>query len=247
MFRDLTTRHREDEWMDQPGVTPEELTRSLAYIRKINRYLGYTRVTVGYFRRFSLGWNRDASIRVLDLGTGSADVPIAILDWARRAGFGIRIVGLDLHPTTVAIAQREARSGLAIIRGDALRVPFADGSFDYVMTNMFLHHLDEAQVVQVLREMKRVARRGILAADLIRSRRAYAWIWLFTLFARPIIKHDARTSVAQAFTVDELRSLADRAGLEEATVTHHYGHRAVLWDDQATREPAGALKEFDQT
>lgn len=238
MFRDLSCRQREEEWMDQPTATTAELAESLLYIRKVNRVLGYTRVTLRYFQRFSLRWRPGEIIRILDLGTGSADVPIAILDWAKPAGFDVRIVGLDLHPTTVAIAKREEREGLTILRGDALDSPFADRSFDYIMTNMFLHHLDEEQVVRVLGEMNRLARRGILAADLVRGHRAYAWIWLATLLSKPMIRHDARVSIAQAFTIAELRELGRRARLDYTTVTHHYGHRAVLWGERGhTSDP----------
>ena len=63
---------------------------------------------------------------------------------------------------------------------------------------MFLHHLDDDAAAAVLREMDRVARRGIVAADLLRHRRAYAWVTLFTLLSGPMVKHDARASVALA-------------------------------------------------
>ena len=71
----------------------------------------------------------------------------------------------------------------------------ADGSFDYVMAAMFLHHLSDEEVVQVLREMNRVAARGVIISDLLRNRRAYAWITFFTLFSIPMVKHDGRAKV----------------------------------------------------
>src|SRR6185295_2058128 len=102
---------------------------------------------------------------------------------------------------------------LKIVRADALDPAFQDGSFDYVLTNMFMHHLDDDVAVQLLKQMDRLARRGILVADLERDRAAYAWISLFTLFANPMVRHDARVSVAQAFTQDEILSLRERAGV----------------------------------
>jgi SAM-dependent methyltransferase len=113
-------------------------------------------------------------------------------------------------------------------------LPFADGSFDYALTHMFLHHLEEDQVVRVLREMNRVSRRGIIAADLVRDQRAYFWIHLFTLGANPIVKHDAPVSVAQAFTRKEIIELRNVAGLSWADYHAHFGHRFVL----AGRKPA---------
>ena len=109
-----------------------------------------------------------------------------------------------------------------------LNLPFDQAEFDYALTAMFLHHLDDDDVVRVLSTMSRVARRGIIAADLLRNSRAYAWITLFTLLANPMVKHDARVSVQQAFTEQEVKSLRDRAGIGFAEYYKHFGHRFVL-------------------
>ena len=109
-----------------------------------------------------------------------------------------------------------------------MNAPFAHGSFAYAMSSMFLHHLDENETVRVLREMDRVASRGIIAADLVRNRRAYAWISMFTLMSNPMVRHDARVSVAQAFTRDEVVAMRDRANVGYAQYHKHFGHRFVL-------------------
>ena len=220
--------------MDAPGADPELLRRSLAFIRRVNRLLGYTRATVGHLERFSRGWRAGQTIRIVDVATGSGDIPRAILRWARRRGIDVRVVGVDLHATTVAAAAAAdgdadgCRERPRIVRADALDLPFADGSFDYAITNMFLHHLSDDQAVTVLKDMARVASRGIIAADLLRHRRAYAWITLFTLWANPMVRHDARVSVAQAFSEAEVLALRDRAGLGFASLHRHFGHRFVL-------------------
>jgi SAM-dependent methyltransferase len=220
--------------MDDPAADPADLRRSLAYIRRVNSLLGYTRGTVGHLRRFSRRWRPGETIRILDVATGSADIPRAVLRWAGRRGFDVRIVGIDLHHTTLQLARAQAPATadegarLSLARADALRLPFADGSFDYALTAMFLHHLDAAAAAAVLREMARVARRGIVAADLLRHRRAYAWISLFTVGSGPMVRHDARASVAQAFTRAEVLRLRDEAGVPFAHYYRHFGHRFAL-------------------
>jgi ubiquinone/menaquinone biosynthesis C-methylase UbiE len=228
--------------MDAVDADPAELRRSLAFIRRVNSLLGYTRSTLHHLKRFSRDWNPGQTIRILDVATGSADIPLAILRWAGRRGFDVRIVGVDLHAATAREAAEAAKSvvrnspsRLRVVRGDALRLPFADGSFDYALTAMFLHHLDEADAARVLREMSRVAQRGIIAADLLRHRRAYAWISLFTLFAGPMVRHDAKASVAQAFNRAEILRLRDEAGAGFAWYYRHFGHRFVLAGEKMTR------------
>lgn len=220
----------EPEWMDDPTADSAQLQRSLRFIRRINFFLGYVRATVRHLQYFSRSWKRGQTIRIVDLGTGSADIPLAILSWARRRGFDVRIVGVDRHGATTAIAAARAREHppLKIIRGDVLAMPLADGAFDYAITAMFLHHLTDEQAVEVLRTMDRLACRGVIVADLLRHRRAYHWIRLFTTFSNPMVRHDASVSVLQAFSQEEAIGLARRAGLAYLKYHAQFGHRFVL-------------------
>jgi ubiquinone/menaquinone biosynthesis C-methylase UbiE len=225
------------EWMDAPSADPEALRHSLAYIRRINTLLGYHRATLSHFARFCRGWNGGQTVTVLDVATGSGDLPRAIARWGHRHGLDVRVVGVDLHETTVreaaALTPADGFPHVRFVRGDALRLPFADGSFDYATTGHFLHHLDNEGAVTAVREMARVARRGLVVADGLRHRRAYAWITLFTLFSTPMVKHDARASVLQAFTKREVMALRERAGVTWAKYYRHFAHRFVLAGERA--------------
>lgn len=229
MLPDLTTRQREAEWMDADEVDADQLRRSLAFIRTVNRLFGYTRATLWHLERFSRSWKPGETIRIIDFATGSADIPRAILAWADQRGFDVQIVAVDRHAETVQAA-RENNSDprLRIIQADVLDLPFGQADFDYSLTAMFLHHLSDDDVVKVLATMSRVASRGIIAADLLRNARAYAWITLFTLAANPMVKHDARVSVQQAFTPEEVLALRERAGISFTEYHKHFGHRFVL-------------------
>src|SRR5947207_4815096 len=225
----LSHRRRQREWMDAPDADAAELRRSLGFIRLINSALGYTRATIKHLERFSRSWKPGERIDIIDLATGSADIPRAILRWADRKGFDVHIVGIDFHPVTVRAAEAgPADSRLRIVQGDVFDLPFAAGSFDYALTAMFLHHLADGEVVAVLRTMRRLARRGVIVADLLRHYRAYAWVSLFTFFSTPMVRHDARASVGQAFVKKEVLHLRDEAGLSFARYHRHFGHRFVL-------------------
>jgi SAM-dependent methyltransferase len=237
------------EWMDAGDADPAALRHALVFIRRINTLLRYNAATVRALAEVAsedesrsgnesgavqirsgtaspVGAVAPGPITVLDIATGSADLPADMLRWSRRRGLALRCVGLDLHPTTLAVA-REWVPEVPLVRGDALRLPFADGSFDVATCGMFLHHLDTRQAVQVLREMERITRRGWIVADLLRRRRALAWITLLTLLAGPMVRHDARTSVRQAWSPAEARALARQAGVA-AEYREVFGHRFLL-------------------
>lgn len=222
------SRRRQPEWMDEDSVDPNDLRHALAFIRRVNTSLRYTRSILHHFERFSQNWKAGERIDILDLATGSADIPRAILEWAAARGFDVHIVAVDRHPVTAQTAAENANANLQIVQADVFDLPFDAGSFDYVMTAMFLHHLDTPEIVRVLQTMDRLARRGILAADLLRHRRAYLWIKLLTLLSTPMIKHDAAVSVAQALTRKEVMEIRNRAGVSYAQYHRHFGHRFVL-------------------
>lgn len=222
----------EPEWMDRPAAEEADLRRSLAFIRRVNTFLGYNRSTLRHLARFSRRWRRDAPVRILDVATGSGDLPRSVARWGRRRGFDLRLVGVDLHLTTLreaaALTPAAEFPHVEFVRADALRLPFADGSFDYATTGMFLHHLTDETAAEAVREMARVASRGIVVSDLLRHRRAYAWVTLFTLLSPPMVRHDGRASVAQAFTTAEALRLRERAGVGFARYYRHFGHRFAL-------------------
>src|SRR5258708_16474840 len=146
--------------MDTSTADPQLLKSSLRFIRRVNAVLGYTRATISHLERFSRSWKKGYTIRMVDLATGSADVPRAILRWADRRGWDVRIVGVDLHPMTAHIASEEsAEPPLTIVQADGLHAPFDDNSFDYALCSGFLHHLDEEQAVRVMWGMNRLGSR----------------------------------------------------------------------------------------
>jgi SAM-dependent methyltransferase len=216
------------ERMDRPDADPNVLAASLAQVAAVNRWLGGTRALLAHLD--VLLPDNDATL--LDVGTGSADLPRAIA--AHRRGRGLtRVIALDLHPVTLAVArdQNPAHPGLAFCQADALALPLPDGAVDVALLSMTLHHFDGDDQVAVLRELGRVARRGVLVGELERSWPAYAGARLLaaTVWRRnAITRHDGPVSVRRAFTAAELAALARRARLRDVSVHRHPLFRLVL-------------------
>src|SRR4051812_31607434 len=85
-------RIRGHEFLDEDDVDPRELDRALGFIRKINATLGYTRSVLHHLKRFSTTWKLGQRIDIIDLATGSADIPRAILRWAAANNFDVHVV-----------------------------------------------------------------------------------------------------------------------------------------------------------
>jgi methyltransferase family protein len=228
----MTRRHRTPELMDDPGADPRELSESLRFIRMVNRRLGGTRAVLSQLSRWSAGWPTQREIRLLDVGTGSADIPVAMVQWAQRRGLRLHITAVDANPATVELARRHVgdRPEIELVCADALGLveQFEPGTFDYAHAGMFLHHLDDVEVLTALRIMDRLTTRGLIWNDLVRGPVELLGVRLLSLGGPAMVRHDAIASVAAAFTRREALDLARRVGLSNVRYRRHLFGRFTL-------------------
>jgi ubiquinone/menaquinone biosynthesis C-methylase UbiE len=215
------------ELMDDDEVVDEPVWRHTFHeLAKVNRLLGGWSAL-----RFEIDRMPDAPRRVLDVGAGGADLSVRLLDYLEARGVQARCVGLDRsEPALAAAAARYPERGeLELVRGDARRLAFADGSFDLAMMNLALHHLDGDDAVAALRELARVGKYAIVN-DLRRSVLGWALARVaFPLFTRnPLVRNDGPLSVRRAYTPVELASLARAAGWRSVRVRTHPWFRMTL-------------------
>lgn len=226
------------EHLDDPDVDPEILARSLRFIRMVNARLGGTSAALGHVRRWTRSWPRQRPLRVLDVGTGTADIPLALLRWGRRSGFDVRVTAVDNHAQTLEFARRHLREAgeggadgrIALVDLDARRLMdrFAPEDFDIVHAGMFLHHLPDVEIVTMLRIMDRLAACGLIWNDLSRDPLSAVAVRLLTLGLPALVRHDAVVSVAKGFRRGEALDLARRAGIAGATFHRHLCGRFTL-------------------
>ena len=231
MFSAFEKRSDKLERIDTGDYTPGEYERFLVEIRLVNRFAGDLRA----LRRSLLRRIRGDGLKefsVLDVGAGSGEVLRTIARFARRRGLRAQLTALELHEQSVNVI-REASSEfpeIEAVRGDAFRLPFADGSFDYAVCSLFTHHFPDDQVVEILREMSRVSARGIFVIDLHRHPMALILYRLFCFGFRisPLVVEDGSLSILRSFRPRELEILASRAGLEGFSVKRSFPFRNIL-------------------
>lgn len=223
-------RAHEEEWMDLPGQDPALLAECLDDLRRVNRWLGGVRLSIRALEGLTADLAPGAGLAVVDLATGSADIPRAVAAWARRRGLRARLLATDLSPKILGLAARGAPPGVEFAVADARRLPFDEGSFDVATCSLVLHHLEPDDAVLMLKEMRRVARRGVVVNDLVRSWVGYLGAQLVgrTMSKSPLFRHDAPLSVRRAYTRGEMATLAARAGLGPVRFLGFPGYRVAM-------------------
>jgi ubiquinone/menaquinone biosynthesis C-methylase UbiE len=226
-------RHRsyELEHLDKGDYTPEEYEGCLVELRRINRFLG----DASALRRSLLAEIERADLKsfsVLDVGAGSGELLRVAAVWARETGRRAALFGLELNARSANAILEESREFPAIssVRGDALQLPFADDCFDYAICSLFTHHFKDEQVVAILKELARVARRRLFVIDLHRHPVAYYFYITVgrLLLHNRLIREDGALSILRSFRPVELEQLAAQARLANVRVERRFPFRLVL-------------------
>ena len=202
----------EPELMDRPQPVSAELERDLKNLRQLNRWFGSHRLVLHFVRR----WIKPGDhIRIVDLATGSGDIPRVIVDHARKIGAKVEINALDRQSATLDIARRLSADypEISYLEANLLEWQPSD-RYDIVLCSLVLHHFSDDDAVRVLRRCRELSQRFILVSDLRRGWLATAGVYLLTalIFREPMTKYDARLSAARAFSFAELGELAQKAG-----------------------------------
>ncbi len=222
------------ELMDDPTLNAADHRQALGGLRRINRWT----------RNANLFWkpikelaarSPGKPLRVLDIATGAADVPIAIVQRADREGVELDVSACDVSGRAIefaAAARDRAGVPLRLATRDVLTAAI-DDDYDVVMCSQFLHHLTDSQAEFVLQKMAEWARRRVVVVDLIRSRLNWLQVAFATrtLSRSQVVHFDGPQSIRAAFTLAEISTMAHQAGFARINIRRRWPCRFVLVGD----------------
>lgn len=226
MFKTFATRSYQLERLDTGDYTQDEYIKWQSEMKWINRLLGDARAL-----RLSIEDELkkcDSPVSILDVGAGSGELLKTANDTiADNSTF---LIGAELNADAArSINKRADEFGVHAVQCNALKLPFTDDSFDFTISSLFLHHLNDEQAVTLIIEMSRVAKKKFFIIDLHRHPAAY---YLYRTFGRLFLQRftvdDGSLSILRGFRPDELQQLAKKAGIKNALVKRRAAFRLVL-------------------
>ena len=217
------------EMMDRPQPDSAELERDLKRIRQLNRWFGSYRLICHFVRR----WIKpDDNMRIVDLATGSGDIPRLIVHYARKIGAKVEIDALDRQFATLESARKLSAAYPEISYHGTNILDWSPAeAYDIVLCTLALHHFSDEDAVSVLQRCRESSRNFVLVSDLRRGILATAGVHLLTalIFREPMTRYDARLSAERAFSFSEMRKLAVRAGWQNFGHTRFRVARQAIW------------------
>ena len=219
----------EPELMDRPQPVSAELEGDLRNIRQLNRWFGSHRLVSQFVRRWIEPGDK---LRIVDLATGSGDIPRLIVDYARKIGAEVEIDAVDKQSATLEIARKLSVDYPEIFYSEANILEWQTArTYDIVLCSLVLHHFSDEEAVRVLRRCCELSRKFALVSDLRRGLVATAGVYFLTavIFREPMTRYDARLSAARAFSFEELDKLARQAGWQNFGHKKFRSARQAIW------------------
>lgn len=218
------------ELMDDPGLDAAEHETALAGLARLNALSRADAILRPELEALARSLSRP--VRLLDVACGSGDVPISLARRFHARGIEIDLTACDISQRALGIARSRASAHGVALRTIALDIVHSrpPERFDVVTCSLFLHHLDPAAAVSTLRHMADAAQSLLLVSDLRRTRvgLGLAWVASRATTRSRVVRVDAIRSVRAAWSMQELRALAEQAALTGASVRRAWPQRMLL-------------------
>lgn len=194
--------------MDQPDCDPEQLFRTLDQFKGIN--ILFSRVRKLLRQTVLKDMKPGTRYHLVDLGAGACDIPVWLLQQARRRGLDLHITAVDADPRVIKYARDKHAEvdGLTILETDALNLQ-ALAPFDYLFANHFLHHLPDDVLPGLIYDAYMLCNRGFVFSDLKRSRFSYlAFSILAKIYRNSFAREDGLISIRKGFQEEDFQKIS---------------------------------------
>jgi hypothetical protein len=194
----------------------EDFRDCLRSLGTVNRWLLGYRPTMSWLEQ--LPHKLRDPIHIVDVGSGGGDLLRQIAGWARKRAIAVQLTGIDLNPYAARAATESTPKELRItwVTGDAM-VYRPEKPIDIVVSSLLAHHLEDEEIVALLRWMEATVTVGWFINDLERSEwssRMFGWVrwhWL--------VRHDGPVSFRRAFRKEDWVRLLAAAEIPQEVVT----------------------------
>lgn len=206
-------RSSQEEIMDDMDFSGEEMRKLLDDLRRVNKWLGGNSGSISGIRRLLKSSEETNEIIVIDLGCGDGEMLRVCSRTLNRNNKRFKFIGIDGNPHIIEEARirSEMYPDIEFRIMDVFSAEMDKLEYDIALCSLFLHHLKDDQIEELLNDCHKKAKVGIVVNDLERSRLAFELFKIVsTLFVRTrTAKIDGLISIARGFRKKELKAFSE--------------------------------------
>src|ERR1700716_1832840 len=222
------------ELLDSDECPPEEVKCALRDLGRMNRWFGGVATTQALMERVARSTGKKR-LSVLEVAAGFGEVRRLVSQRLARQGITLEFTFLDRM-----ISHLSGKTQSVV--GDAVRLPFREGSFDVVSCSLFAHHLDPEDLSRFVRDAARVSCCAVVINDLVRHPLHLALVYAgFPLMRCRVSRVDGLASVRGAYVPEEIRGIVAAAFPDgcppRVEIVRHYLFRmgVIVWKDPTAK------------
>jgi SAM-dependent methyltransferase len=209
----FSVRATQPEFLDSQDCDPQLAYSSYRLMKWVNRFGGGTKAVKNYLATEISRNGGSRPVRILDIGSGTCDIPLAILKWAGKRPQKIEFTCLETNETALKLAAENIkRSDFDAIelKRESIFEFDAGQDFDYAIGSMFFHHYRDEQILNLVEKLRSYMLKSILINDLRRDLMSYATCRLLACSFSKGLRHDVLLSIRKGFKSKELSHLLGR-------------------------------------
>ncbi|WP_420580028.1 methyltransferase domain-containing protein [Reichenbachiella sp.] len=230
----LKRRSYKEEIMDDFLCQGEVVNQTLKELNKINTYLGGDQLSLNSVIKL-MQKTPQQIFEIVDLGCGGGDTLKLFSQWGSKHNQDLKLTGIDANEYIVEYAERNCQKilNISFASEDVLGEKFRARRFDIAHASLFFHHLQESEIVELLKQLIAQVRVGIVINDLHRHWLSYLFTkYLITNWSKSeMVKYDSVLSVERSFTRPELEKYLRLAGIENYSLSWRWAYRweLIIW------------------
>ena len=215
----ISTKNRSDqrEIMDDFTLEGRHLRENLDILATINKWLGGNQITLNGIKKLVDGLSKDKKIKIVDLGCGNGDLLRRISKLGAQLGYNFDLVGIDANKDSINYAKElsEGYENITYLQLNIFSEEFKAYEYDIALLTLFLHHLNNEEIIENLNHLKHKAKLGIVVNDLHRNKIAYFLFSIISVFFNnKIVRNDGLVSILRAFKRSELECFAKELNIK---------------------------------
>lgn len=238
MKNKFSKRSIQNELIDSENIPGELFHKNLRELDFLNRNFGGHAISLFGLKKL-VNFKRE-KYTIADLGCGSGDILKYFADWLRKNKIGADLVGVDKNPYAIKYLNSHCSNYPEItgIHSDYTTFLTNSPPVDIIHCSLFCHHLNDKEFTDLLRQLKSFSKFGFIINDLQRSKWAYFAVKLFTILLNgsSLSKNDGPVSVLRGFTLPELHSFMERAGIHQYRIFKKWAFRFLIIGNNTENE-----------